>query len=109
MHLRAPIPLPKGALTGKIEIAATLLIAPEVDPGHPSTYTRSGLEVAFRPNKSRSELTRTSRRKKQQSKHPKTDTFFSKKKMLGGPEYVCREGGHKWEPCLHGNVEEASF
>jgi len=51
--LAGAVPLPKGALTGKIRDCRDAAIAPEVDPGHPSTYTRSGLEVAFRPNKSR--------------------------------------------------------
>ncbi len=48
-HLRAPIPLPD-TLVGMVEISATLVIATEVDPGHPSAYTRSGLAISFRPH-----------------------------------------------------------
>ena len=52
-HLRAAIPLPPSGLRGMVNLTATLVIGPEVDPEHPSAYTRSGLEVAFRPNSTR--------------------------------------------------------
>ncbi len=93
-HLRSPLPLPKGPLTGDVTISATLLIAPAVDPQHATAYTRSGLEISFRPD-SRKYRVADGR----QSAHPKTKPFFSRKNMYGASEADAREDGHKWEPC----------
>ncbi len=95
-HLRALIPMPSTALLGMVHIAATLVIAPEVDPEHPGAYTRSGLEVAFRPNNTRYTKYPDGRR----SHHPKTRSFFSASNLYGAAEYVLRDEGYKWEPCL---------
>ncbi len=97
-HLRAPIPIRNVELTGDILLAASLVIAPEVDPEHASTYTRSGLEVAFRPHSGRFAKPKEGGK---QAKHPKTRSFFSAANLYGQPESVLREDGHKWEPCLH--------
>ncbi len=51
-YIRAPIPLPTGPIAGMVTINATLCYATPVDPHHPGNYTRSGLEVTFRPDKS---------------------------------------------------------
>lgn len=96
-HLRAPIPIENIALDGKVMLAATLVIAPEVDPEHASTYTRSGLEVTFRPNSQKF----AKARKGVRPKHAKTKSFFSASNLYGQAEAVLREDGHKWEPCLH--------
>jgi hypothetical protein len=93
-HLRAGVPMPKETLTGKITIGATLVISPEVDPNHPSAYTRSGLEISFRPHALKYGSTKGKR-----SAHPKTKSFFSATNMYAA-EYDLREDGHKWEPCL---------
>lgn len=98
-HLRAMVPMPAGELTGRVEIGATLVISPEVDPNHASTYTRSGLEVSFRPHAQKFGGTTD-----KPSAHPKTRSFFSPMNMYGKPEYDLRDGGHKWEPCLR-NVQ----
>lgn len=98
-HLRAAVPMPREKLTGKVTIGATLVIAPEVDPNHPSAYTRSGLEVSFRPHAQKYATTKGKR-----STHPKTMSFFSASNMYGITEYELREDGHKWEPCLR-NVQ----
>lgn len=95
-HLRAPIPLPANMPKGMLEITATLLIATEVDPGHPSAYTRSGLTVAFRPNASK-----FTKSKRGISSTAKTLPFFSPGNMYGGAEFELRDDGHKWEPCHH--------
>jgi hypothetical protein len=94
-HLRALVPMPKEKLTGKVTIGATLVIAPEVDPNHPSAYTRSGLEVSFRPHEEKYGQTKGKR-----SAHPKTKSFFSATNLYGATEYELRDEGHKWEPCL---------
>jgi Subtilisin-like serine proteases len=52
-YLRAPIPLPNETLAGKVSIKATLCYVTAIDPHHPDNYTKSGLEVTFRPHRSR--------------------------------------------------------
>lgn len=94
-HLRAAVPIPKGVLRGNVVLAATLCIAPRVDPEHPVMYTRAGLEVAFRPNA----LKHNTRDDGGTSAHAKTVSFFSESIVYGG-EVTLREDAHKWEPCL---------
>jgi Subtilase family len=94
-HLRALVPMPQEKLTGRITIGATLVISPEVDPNHPSAYTRSGLSVSFRPHAKKFGGT-----KQTPSAHPKTTSFFSASNMYSAAEYMLRDDGHKWEPCL---------
>lgn len=98
-HLRALVPMPNEKLIGKVTIGATLVISPEVDPNHPSAYTRSGLEVSFRPHAERFGGTED-----KPSAHPATRSFFSASNMYGATEYELRDDGHKWEPCLR-NVQ----
>lgn len=95
-HLRAQVPVPDGELAGMVTITATLVIAPQTDPEHPAAYTRSGLEVAFRPNDKSYHHYADGK----VSKHPRTWPFFSQANMHGAGEYVLRGEGHKWEPCL---------
>jgi hypothetical protein len=95
-HLRARVPVPSEPLRGKVQLSATLVIAPEVDPEYPGAYTRSGLEVAFRPNSTRFTEYEDGRR----SAHPRSKSFFSASNMYGAAEFVLRDDGHKWEPCL---------
>jgi hypothetical protein len=92
-HLRANVPLPTTTLKGKVTIAATFCIATQVDPEHATTYTRSGVEVAFRPHSLRYPKDR------KPDTPPSTKTFFSKTKMYNRPEFELREDG-KWEPCI---------
>jgi hypothetical protein len=96
-HLRAPIPISNVTLKGEVLLAASLVIAPDVDPEHPGTYTRSGLEVAFRPHSGKFTKPKDGRKR---SKHAKTRSFFSPVNLYGS-ESVLRDDGHKWEPCLH--------
>lgn len=97
-HLRAPIPVPLGIKDGKIEVTATLVISPSVDPDHASSYTQSGLEVMLRPHSER-----FSYNDGKKSHHPRTKAFFSSAKMFC-PEYSLRDGGHKWEPCIRNKM-----
>jgi hypothetical protein len=99
-HLRSPVPMPPSPLKGEVSLSATLVIAPEVDPEHPSAYTRSGLEVAFRPHSGKYPK-RTDGKRPQ---HAKTRPFFSGVLLYGQPEGVLREDGHKWEPCLRSQL-----
>ena len=95
-HLRAPLPMPDFAMIGMAHLTATLVIAPEVDPEYPGAYTRSGLEVAFRPHADKY----TEYPNGDQSTHPKTRSFFSAANLYGTEEAALREASYKWEPCL---------
>ena len=95
-HLRAPVPMPATPVKGRVTLSATLLIAPDVDPENPSTYTRGGLEAAFRPHADRYRHYPNGSR----SQEAKTAAFFSVSNMYGSAEYRFREDGSKWEPCL---------
>jgi len=92
-YLRARIPLPGDGLAGNVTITATFCYATEVDPQDPLNYTRAGLEIAFRPDKSRFGESEYG-----QSKEPKTKTFFSSR--VYAPEEELRRDAHKWEPCM---------
>ena len=100
-YLRAPIPLPNSQLKGKVKIKATLVYATACDAHHPGNYTRSGLEVTFRPHKNR-------RRKvavgEASPLHPLSKPFFQKEQKLFQTEEELRRDAWKWENCLHGEV-----
>jgi hypothetical protein len=90
-YLRAQVPLPQVPLEGMVDISATLVIAPEVDPAFAHAYTRAGLEVVFRPNGDNV---------KKAGAHAASEAFFSAKTLYKAAEYELRADGHKWEPCL---------
>jgi len=94
-HLRASAPVPAGSLRGEVEIAATLVIAPEIDPARSSGYTRAGLEVSFRPDSRKFRINKVTG---EMSAHPVTVPFFTEKNMYGAAEYQLRDDGSKWEP-----------
>lgn len=100
-YLRAPIPLPNGPLKGSVKIKATLLYATACDAHHSDNYTRSGLEVTFRPHKDK--------RKKVEpgitpSLHPLSKAFFQKEQKKFQTEEELRRDAWKWENCLHAEV-----
>ena len=96
-YIRVPIPLPSGILKGKIIIKATICYATSVDPHHPDNYTRSGLDVIFRPNNTKF---------KDGAAHPESKPFFSKTQKTNTPltEEELRTDNWKWENCLHGST-----
>lgn len=79
------------------DIRATLCYSTEIDSAHPGNYTRSGLEVFFRPHSERYE---------ENASYPKTETFFSQSKLYDRTEESLRRDAHKWETCLHGTVKK---
>lgn len=95
-YLRAEIPLPDVQLRGMVSITATCCFATEIDSAHPGSYTRSGLEVFFRPNANIVPANAT---------HAKTQSFFSQSRLYE-TEDVLRTDAHKWETCLHGSVSK---
>lgn len=95
-RLRIPIP---DNLRGMVTITATFCFATEVDPEHPGNYTRSGLEITFRPN--------DENYANEKAKHPKPDSFFRPKELYP-VEQQLRKNAHKWETCLHASVNKQS-
>ncbi|MFE5480547.1 S8 family peptidase [Nocardia sp. NPDC056541] len=90
-YLRARIPLPAALPAGMVRIRATLVFATPVDPADPGSYTRSGLDVTFRPHDERfAEPTRI---------HPDSAPFFRATEL--DPEAVLRRDSHKWDTVLH--------
>lgn len=94
-YIRAPIPLPSGAIPGKVTITATLCYPTGVDPHHPGNYTRAGLEPTFRPH--------DQKRKDPKQAHTDSKSFFGKTQS-GLMEDELRRDAWKWENCLHTRV-----
>ncbi len=86
-----PIPVPSKQMDGKVSIAATLCYCSRTDPGHPSNYTRSGIEIIFRPHEDI--------RKDPAQLYPNSKAFFQKKAMYKDTQNL-RHDIHKWETTL---------
>lgn len=91
-HLRAPIPVPKLQMDGTVTLTATFCFATETDPQDPFLYTRSGLEVTFRPH--------SNKKSKPDANHATTAEFFNAKNLYA-TEQDLRKDAHKWETTLH--------
>jgi hypothetical protein len=91
-YLRALIPIPIGEyLAGLVTIEATFCYATPIDPQDPGSYTRSGLEITFRPHAgsfSREDAT-----------VPRPRPFFRKSEF--DVEQALRTDAQKWETTLH--------
>jgi hypothetical protein len=90
-YRRIRIPMPTEGVTGDVYITATFCFATEIDPEHSGNYTRSGLEIVFRPNQTKFD---------EDAVHPKSAEFF-KPADLYPTEQELRRDAHKWETCLH--------
>ena len=90
-YLRAQLPVPSETLVGVVTITATLVFATTVEPEQPSNYTRSGVEVVFRPDDTRFSSPT--------SMNPKSSSFFGQRSFVGGANL--RADAHKWETVLH--------
>jgi hypothetical protein len=88
--IRAPIPLPSDITSGFITLSATFCYSSVTYPQNTDTYTRSGLDVCFRPNESK---------KVSNAKYPGTKSFFSHKPYE--TEEELRQDFGKWETVLH--------
>lgn len=91
-YRRVRIPLPDEGLEGSVTITSTFCFATEVDPQDPGNYTRSGLEIIFRPN--------SLLFSDEDALHPKSAAFFQPAKLYP-IEQELRSDAHKWETCLH--------
>jgi hypothetical protein len=97
-YIRTPIPIPAGTLPGRVIIKATLCYASAIDPHHPENYTRSGLEVSFRPNKTKRNVDKNTMR---ESVHAATKPFFGTLRKQFQTEVELRRDALKWENCMH--------
>ena len=81
--LRASLPLPSSGLVGSVEVRIAICFSSATDPQDPVNYTRSGLELVFRP------------------KGPggKTHALFGKGSLYP-TEAELRSDAHKWETTL---------
>lgn len=90
--VRMQIPIPVEPMSGNVEIAATFCFTSSTDPQDPLNYTRSGLEVRFRPH--------DQKRKKPDQLHANASYFFQAKDM-SVEESDMRADAHKWETTMH--------
>ncbi|MDR6521635.1 hypothetical protein J2789_004322 [Variovorax paradoxus] len=104
-YLRAPVPLPKAPLEGKVELRATFCYACPVDVEDAAAYTKAGLGITFRPKASK--VTKSKR-------NAATKSFFSPKEFRTEQEQRADLG--KWETVMHASqnmygssLEEAAF
>ena len=80
--IRARIPFPTIALKGTVTIRATIGFVAKTDPAHPINYTKSGLNVIFRPK----------------GAEKKTISFFNQDHY--DTEQELRRDAQKWETCM---------
>lgn len=89
-YLRAAIPLPPNLVNAKVTISATVVYATEVDTADPGNYTRSGLEICFRPHIDKLNSDGVT---------PKTAAFFRQDDY--DLERTLRSGAQKWDTVMH--------
>lgn len=93
--VRAPITIPS-TLSGDVFIRATVCYTCATDPHTPGEYTRAAIEVAFRPNASKFNY---DKKTKKYSTYAKTAPFFAGHDYL--EEYERREKAQKWNTVMH--------
>ncbi len=94
--IRAPIPWPDDIdISGKVTLEGTVCFYSDVDQQHTANYTKSGLEITFRPNCNRFKVDPKTGK---QSAHANTASFFNKVSIVG-KEGNLRIDDHKWETC----------
>lgn len=91
--VRARIPVPHHELQGNVKITATLCYLSPTNPEDPTSYTRAGIDVTFRPD-----VTKNPKGKK----HPETASFFRNSDY--DSEADLRKGAYKWETVMHSEV-----
>lgn len=96
--MRAPIPLPSGTLNGMVKIKATLCYVTATDPHHPDNYTKSGLEITFRPHRDKK---RKIKEGEAEPLHALSGSFFGESQKRFQTEEELRKDSWKWENCIH--------
>lgn len=74
--MNVPIPLPAEDLQGMVNIKATLCYFTDTNPEDPVNYTKSGMEIRFRPHADKFEV-----RDGVQAMYPKSKSFFQKNQI----------------------------
>lgn len=97
--IRVPVPVPLSPLPGRLKIKATLCYASAIDPHHPENYTRSGLEVTFRPDKTKKRV--VDKETGRESPHAVSKPFFNTIQKQFQTEEELRRDALKWENCMH--------
>lgn len=92
-YLKARIPLPAEQLAGMVTLKATLCYATKIDPAHPGSYTRSGMDICFYPHDGKTDPNSTDPSKL------KSRPFFRLREF--STEQELRRDAHKWETTLH--------
>jgi hypothetical protein len=95
--IRADIPVPEGGFAGPLTIEATMCFATKTDPHHPFQYTRSGVRVFYRPDKTN---------KKPGKKEADTQVLF--RGFAAGPVSDLRQAPHIWETVQKGRIDYKS-
>lgn len=93
-YLRAYIPIPTGALQGKFEITATFCFMTPIDAADSVNYTRSGLDITFRPHEKMRTQGATQR-------YADAASFFKGSTYSKLTERELKQDAHKWETTLH--------
>ena len=88
--LELPVPLPAIEIPGMVTIKATVCFATEVDSADPANYTRSGVEVKFRPSLDNH---------RPEKQYPETMSFFQARDC-NVPGRLLRADAHRWETVL---------
>ncbi|WP_158853157.1 S8 family peptidase [Saccharothrix deserti] len=88
-YLRALIPLPEEQLGGYVKLDVTFCYATATDPQDPGSYTRSGLDIVFRPHAKKFRGAAT---------EPESKSFFQRSEYDN--ERTLRNDAHKWETVL---------
>ncbi|KZC24020.1 hypothetical protein RHOFW104T7_10940 [Rhodanobacter thiooxydans] len=97
--VRAEVPLPDDSLSGKVTIRATLCYTCRTDPNSPGDYTRSGLDIVFRPHQDKLPKP-TKESPKPHPNYPKSQSFF--RGAGKRTEQIQRSDGFKWDTVRHG-------
>lgn len=92
--IRMQIPIPTDPMSGMVDITATFCFATPTDPQDPLNYTRSGLEVRFRPH---------DQRRKDPRQVNADSSYFFQAKDVAVDEADLRADAHRWETTLHKN------
>jgi hypothetical protein len=92
--VRMRIPIPSEPMIGMVDITATFCFATPTDPQDPLNYTRSGLEVRFRPH---------DRKRKDPRQIHADSSYFFQAKDVSLEETDLRADAHKWETTMHKN------
>jgi hypothetical protein len=98
-YVRAKIPVPAIEIPGKVHLAVTICTASLTDPEHLPSYTRSGIDVVFRPHMKRFPKKKEGRPGKSAApKQPASRPFFRTKPYMNETEL--RDDAYKWETTL---------